>query len=68
MNTDQEGLPMSEQAVSGHDDETARIADRSAVADDDIDFAEAFKLATGRCPLGTPPDGEPAEPQDDTPA
>ena len=55
MNQDMEGTHVSEHPVSGHDEEPASADDRSALAEDDIDFAEAFKLATGRCPLGVPP-------------
>ncbi len=60
---------MSDQSTGGSDG-AARPGDRSAVADDDVDFAEMFKRATGRCPLGTPPASAPAArgPADESPA
>lgn len=66
MNPEQEGTRMSTEPAAGRGDEPAPSADRSALAEDDIDFAEAFKRATGRCPLGMPPDG--GTPRDDNPA
>jgi hypothetical protein len=51
--------------------ETTSPKDRSAVAEDDYDLAEALKLATGRCPMGLvqPEDGEPSvgEPEPESP-
>jgi hypothetical protein len=48
----EKGTSVSEQPAAGNGDEPAPAQDRSALAEDDIDFAEAFKRATGRCPLG----------------
>jgi hypothetical protein len=54
MNPDEEGTHMSERG-----NEPQKTPDRSALAEDDVDLAEAFKLATGRCPLEVQTDDDP---------